>query len=340
MTARAAALALALAAASPPVAGHAQAPLFGADTALAVTIRTDLRSLKRDRDTLTAPWRAAAITYAGPDGPVTVPLQVKSRGGYRLTHCDFPPVRLRFADSAAHGTLMRGLRRPKLVAPCRDDDEYQQYLLEEYAIYRMLRLFTPLGFATRLVRVTWEDSGGPRRARPVTHYAIVVEDVERLAARSDATVLAQIGTRIGIMSRPHTALLGVFQYFIGNTDWSAIGLHNIVMLRVRDTAYAVPFDFDWSGAIATPYARPAPILPIRSVRERVFRGFCQPPTDFDPVLDRFVALRDTIAALYHAVPGLSPRSAQQTLRYYDEFYDAVRDRPRFMRRVIEPDCHP
>jgi len=56
------------------------------------------------------------------------------------------------------------------------------------------------------------------------------------------------------------------------------------------------------------------------------------------VLARFEALRDSITAVYRAVPGLDPRVLERTLRYDDEFYRAIADRPRFMRDAVEPDC--
>jgi hypothetical protein len=312
--------------------------LFQADTVLAVTLRTDLKGLLRDRDTTKTVWREATLTYDGPGGAVTVPLRLRTRGTYRRLHCDFPPIRLRFADSSARGTLFEALRRPKLGTHCRNTDEYEQFVLEEYAIYRVLNLFTPVSLPVRLLRVRYEDVAGA--VRPATRYAFVIEDQERFAERLGGTFLTEPGTRIASLSREHAALLGVFEYFVANTDWSVPGLHNIALLKARDTIFAVPFDFDWSGVIAPPYARPAPILAIRSVRERVYRGFCQGPTDLEPVLARFEALRDTISALYRAIPGLWPRNLDQTLRYYGEFYRTIGDRNYFARKVVQRDCIP
>ena len=53
---------------------------------------------------------------------------------------------------------------------------------------------------------------------------------------------------------------------------------------------------------------------------------------------RVEALRDTIAALNRALPGLEPRKHERTMRYYDEFHGAIADRARFVRNVVERDC--
>jgi hypothetical protein len=317
-------------------AQSAPGTFFQSDSVLAVTLRTDLRALLRDRDTANAEWRAATLTYAGRDSAITVPLRVRTRGLYRLTNCEFPPIRLRFSQNEVRGTPWHDLRRPKLVTHCENRDEYEQNLLQEYAIYRVLRLFTPVSFGARLLRVTYEDSAG--RVRPVTRYGIVTEDPERLAERLGGTLLDSAGIRIVRLQQSNAVMLSVFQYFIANTDWAIAFLHNIALVRMADGLYGVPFDFDWTGVINARYARPNPVARISSVRERVYRGLCLPQDRFEPVLTRFEALRDTIAAVYRAVPGLEPRVVEQTLRYYDEFYRDIADRTRFFQRVIEPNC--
>jgi hypothetical protein len=327
--------AVATAAAARPAA--AQAPLFRSDSVLAVTLRTDLRALFRDRDTAHVVWRSATLTYAGPDSAVTVPLLVRTRGIFRRATCDVPPLRLRFEDAQVRGTLLTHLRHPKLVTHCYDHDEYEQNLLQEYAIYRSWQLFTRYAFAARLVRVTYQDSTG--RVRPVTRYGIVTEDPERLAQRVGATVLTQGDVRIGRLNRTSASLLGVFQYLIGNTDWGVPTRHNVALLRTADSAiYAVPYDFDWSGIIDARYARPAPFLHIQRVTERVFRGVCQPQDDLVPTLVRFEAMRDSITAIYRSVPDLQPRVLARALHYLDGFYDAIADHARFWRREVEQRC--
>ncbi len=314
----------------------AQPRLFRSFDTLSVTLRTDLHSLLRDRDTANAPWREARITYAGPDSLISVPLRVRTRGLYRRLHCDIPPIRLRFRDSTARGTLFHGLGRPKLVVPCKNNPEFEQYVLEEYAIYRVLGLVTPVSLSARLLRVTFEDASG--RTAPVTRYAFVTEDPARFAERLNGTFVTT-GT-VGNLSESNLALLGVFEYFVGNTDWSLPGRHNIMLMRASDTTLAVPFDFDWSGVINPPYCRPSQILRLVSCRDRIYRGLCQPREALEPALAKFEAVRDTIAAIYRSIPGLEPRNVEPSLRYYEEFYRAIGDRQRFQSRVVERDCIP
>jgi hypothetical protein len=265
-------------------------------------------------------------------------LRVRTRGIWRRANCDYPPIHLRFSDSAARGTLFRGLHRGKLVVPCRGPDNYDQLILQEYAAYRVLQLLTPASLETRLLRLTYEDEKG--RGRPLTRYAFVTEEPDRLAERLHGFVVTGGAPGVRDLSTYQAALLGVFQYFIGNTDWSMPARHNIAVLVAEDSSYAVPFDFDWTGVVDAPYATPPRVLPIRTVRERLWRGRCQSAAELEPILTRFEALRDTITALYRAIPGLEPRSIERTMRYYDEFYRAIADRARFVRNVVERDCRP
>ncbi len=321
-----------------PAQGAAQARLFRGDSVAQLTLRTDLGALLTDRDTSkAAPWRDATVSYAGPESTLTVPVRVRARGIWRRANCDFPPIRLRFTDSLTRGTVFRGAHSARLVVPCRGPAVYEQLILQEYATYRVLQLLTPAALAPRLVRLSYEDLRG--RARP-PRWAFVTEEPERLAQRLGGFVVTGGAPRVSNLSPYQAALLGTFQYFIGNTDWGMSHRHNIAVLAVAESTYALPYDFDWTGVVDAPYAKPLPILPIRTVRERMWRGTCQSAEELEPVLARFEALRDTIAALYRSIPGLEPRELRKTMEYYDEFYRAIADRRRFVQRVVERDCRP
>lgn len=308
----------------------------GTDSVLAVTLRADLRRLFHDRNPDTSIWRGAAFSWPAGDSTRTVSIRVRTRGLFRLRTCDFPPIRLRFDQDSVRGTTFSHARRPKLVTHCMNRDDYEQYVLQEYAIYRVLRLLTPESFETRLLRVTYEDSSG---GRPVTRYGFLTEDPERLAERLHGTLVTRQGVRQADLDPAGAALLGLFQYFVANTDWSVPGLHNVALVSIHDVLHPVPYDFDWSGVIEAPYARPDTRLRIRTVRERLYRGLCQDAATLEPVLARFEALKDSIAAIYRAVPGLLQRNADRALRYYDDFYHDVADRPAFLRSIARECMH-
>ncbi len=58
----------------------------------------------------------------------------------------------------------------------------------------------------------------------------------------------------------------VYQYLIGNTDRWISNLHNIKLVtKTGVRPVPVPYDFDYSGAINTPYSVPHKSLSIKSV---------------------------------------------------------------------------
>src|SRR5919109_498961 len=295
-------------------------PVFGVDTPLDLTIRTDLRTLLRDRGQARREHRGIA-RYSRADGsPDSVAIELRTRGIFRRrpSVCSFPPLRMSIGRRAGENTPFAGERRIKLVTHCRSTDQYEQYVLQEYLIYRAYALLTDLSLRTRLARITYEDASG--REKPVTRYAILIEDERRLADRHRMRVAEETGIQLSRLDPAQTVLVAVFQYFIGNTDWSVRAPHNIILLadsarRLRP----VPYDFDWSGVISTRYAQPDTSLPIKSVRERIYAGYCGNAEEFEAIFARFRQQRAAIEALYDLAP-LERGHAERARRYYDEFF--------------------
>ena len=217
----------------------------------------------------------------------------------------------------------KGQEKLKLVTHCQNRrDEYEQYVVEEYLIYRMYNLLTERSLRVRLTRMTYADSG--RSDAPLTKYGFLLEDDREMAARNRAVLVEQKGLAQDEIDPDNMGLVAVFEYMIGNTDWSVWGLHNVKLLEdSAGVTRAVPYDFDWSGAISPPYAKPDSRLPIESVRQRLFRGSCRSPEAFDALFEKFRAKKDAIYALYRSEPALSPKRAEQALRYYDDFYKTI-----------------
>ena len=77
---------------------------------------------------------------------------------------------------------------------------------------------------------------------------------------------------------------------IGNTDWSMVYQHNVEMLYLNSAAFAIPYDFDHSGIVNAYYAKPNPMLNIRSVRDRIYRGMCRKdPLIFEKMRQYYVS---------------------------------------------------
>ncbi len=310
------------------------APLFASHDPVAVTLRADIENLKNERDENIE--REGTLTFPGPDRqPRTVPVKLTTRGIFRLDkrNCSFPPLRLDLPKSRVDGTVFHGQNRLKLVAPCnerRDDD--QRSVLLEYLVYRTYNVLTPVSFRVRLLHITFTDSSGKHEDR--AKYAFLIEDVDRLAERNFAEESEWEQFHPYAMQDHQAVLVDLFQFMIGNTDWSAPYFHNIKMISTDGPTYLViPFDFDFSGAVEARYATPDPTLDIRRVRDRLYRGFCRDDLDFAPLFALFNERRESIYEMVRGFEPLEERRRNRLLDYYDEFYEIINDDGRTRREI-------
>lgn len=325
--------------ASPDPAAAAAAPLFASHDVLDVTLVADFELLDDDRAE-DNPERPATLHVAGPDGaPVELAVEVRTRGNFRLrpSTCDFPNLRLDFpASSSAQPTVFTGQGALKLVGHCRGSGEYDQNVLEEYLVYRLYNLLTEESFRVRLARVTYRDVRAGEE--PLTRHAFLIENVDRLAARLGGLHIEVQGVQPHDLDGLSSARVELFQYMIGNTDFSVVNFHNVELIRLPDGTYhPVPYDFDFSGLVDAPYATPSAVLGTRSVRERVYRGFCRPGVDASALFEAFRAIRESATRLFREQPELEPKRAESAIRYLDEFYRTIESR-RAREALIERRC--
>lgn len=282
------------------------------------------------------PARDATISVRGTNGrTVDLPVKVRTRGRWRLTHCDFPPLNLNF-DAGTESTPFAGLDKARLTNVCRNNNEYEQYLLQEMQLYRLYQQLTPYSQAARPVRITWVDSTNGKKL--ATRYGFFIEDRDEFAARTYSAVMKAEGAMASDLSPYHAAVMGVFEYMIGNTDFFLPALHNVMLLATAaGEIVPVAFDFDYSGAIGTPYAIPNPVLKITSVRDRLFRGPCASDEVFHRVFGLFVERRKAMERLYDDEAGKLIRwnLARDMLGYFDGFYRIIGDTAVARREIID-----
>jgi len=260
------------------------APLFASYEILELTLEADChamrREVRRDKD---SEERPAILRWANPDGTrETQEIQVQTRGNFRLArrNCDFPPLRLNMKKGPIEGTLFEGQDKLKLVGVCKVRQEYwEQYVVAEYLTYRTFNLLTDLSFRVRPARITYVDTS--REDDTFTRFAFLIEDDSRMAARNGGRIhdwkSGQLDPRL--LEKDHAILVDIFQFMIGNTDWSGVQMHNMELFRYPNgRPSTVPYDFDFSGIVDARYAVPDPILPIRQAVQGFLSGSDEPAT--------------------------------------------------------------
>jgi hypothetical protein len=138
-----------------------------------------------------------------------------------------------------------------------------------------------------------------------------------------------------------SALAALFNYMIGNLDWNPVTFHNVRLIRTEDGRYVtVPYDFDFSGVVRARYAVPSPAIMerygIRSVRQRVYRGFCRTELEYEPLASLFASRRADIERLYRDFDLYeSPDDARNALDYFEDFWKVIEDPARFQGAIVD-----
>jgi hypothetical protein len=120
-------------------------------------------------------------------------------------------------------------------------------------------------------------------------------------------------------------LMYLFQYLIGNTDWSVDGLHNMKVLGVGGRHYAIPYDFDMSGFVDAPYAGPSPVVArhIAKVRDRHYWGICSDRIDYAGLFALFNDRRQAILEMVRNQEGLKGINAYLAESYVESFFETI-----------------
>ena len=309
-------------------------PLFTSNDVLEFTLAADFDKIKGDRKE-DSEYRPGVITVAGDDGSEReIEIKVKTRGKFRLKNCRFPPLRLNLPKGSLDGTVFDGQDKIKLVTHCRNGQGDEQNLLEEYLVYRTYNVITDQSFRVRLARITYVDTSGDDD--PLTRFAFFIEEEDAIADRLGGMILHIKQVHPRHLSARESARMALFQFMMGNTDWSMIYFHNVELLRTADMVHVpVPYDFDWSGFVAPSYAKPDPSLNIRTVRDRVYRGFCRADVDYQDIYAEFERLRPDFEALYTNMIGLEENRLKEALSYIDQFYEVIGSETRARRSIID-----
>lgn len=321
---------------------HPGSRLFTDHSVLEVRVEAPLKTLMKERPD--EEYLDGTFNFAGSDGTErNFDLKIQTRGRYRRQKktCNFPPVRLNFRKGQVEGSLLEGQDKLKLVTHCQNRKKrYEQLVLREFLAYRMLQVLTDTSFGARLMRITWVDTDG---ADPIVRYGFVIEDDDDIGDRMGLEKMASRGLKYADLDPRHTNLINVYQYLIGNTDFSLIlgpadddCCHNATPFTDGTAIRSVPYDFDFSGLVNAPYAEPNPRFRIRDVRTRIYRGRCSNNGILQETLDYFIARKADLQGIVDSL-DLDRKNRGQVTRYLDSFYDVI-SKPAKVQRELIKEC--
>jgi hypothetical protein len=292
-----------------------------------MTISMDLKFILGEKSDVKNNYIPATVTMKMPDSSsVTEAVRISTRGVVRRKICYMPPLKLNFHNTTS--PRLYPLHSLKLVCGCKTSQEYEQYVLKEFLIYKMYNLLSDKSFRVRLAHVTYEDSKGKKKS--ISQYAFFVESIEAMAKRNHCKEykgerLAQEQT-----DRKQMTLVSVFEYMIANTDWAVPVYHNMRLIHTKKDSTAAPFaiayDFDYAGLVNTDYAVAEPKLEIESVTQRLYRGFPRTELELQEVFEVFNQQKTAIYSYINNFDPLSARNKKDMVGYLEDFYKTINNK--------------
>jgi len=264
---------------------------------------------------------------------------LKARGNFRLHECYFPPVWIKIKKSDSKGTLFEGHKKLKLVLPCNTDKGSNDLILKEYLCYQLYEKISPYSFKTRLVNINLTEQRPKKKEKMFQVKGILIEDIDKTARRAGAKAVevARIDPRT--LQDTNSFRFDLFQFMIANTDWSKASQHNSKLI-VRQSEYiAIPYDFDMSGVVDAPYSVVSKVgeeqLPIESVRDRYYRGYCRSSEISQYVRKEFLSKEKILLSLPDELKGeLSEKEISALKDYLKQFFDILKNDNQFNQQIL------
>ncbi len=307
-------------------------PLFADDQVIKLKISAPIDKIARKARTSTDPYDAT-LTLLGEDQEIReILLSARGNSRRRPEVCSFPPLRIEFKQKPEDESFFDGQKRLKLVTHCKRSPRYQQYYLREYAAYKLMNVVTPFSLNARLAEIEYVDSD--RNKSVITRYGFLIEDTDDAAKRNGFVEVDIPDINPEQLSPVHAARYAMFQYMIGNLDWSMHAgpdgkdcCHNTKLVGPVDAAAGdlipIAYDFDYSGFVDTPYAVPPDNVKVKTVRTRRYRGFCRHNEFAIAAAADFRGNQERFMSVIEAVEGLDDRSKSRTTRFLSAFFEHI-----------------
>lgn len=250
-------------------------------------------------------------------------IKVKLRGKFRRMKCtETPPFKLYFDKKDLASAGLTKHNDLKLVNFCYSDKEIaKDILLKEYLAYKMYGAITDISYRVQLLKITYKDTVTGDK---IKQWAFLIEDTAQVRDRLSADKLSKDElVHLDSFDKNQVRIMALFQYMIGNADWKLQIEKNVKIIKQKNQLLAIPYDFDFSGFVNAPYARPNSNYSLTSVKDRIYLGFPKDVIHLDPTIDLFESKKKTLYKLVKTQKHLSWDSKVEIFSYLDEFFNEL-----------------
>ena len=290
-----------------------------------ITVKTDLSYLVTNKKTADEYIEGVFKFEPSKDVTMTLPVKVKCRGRYRRMKCEFPPLKLKFKkdDLAAH--KLNEFNEIKLVTHCMGEKERSRDLiLRECLGYNLFNILSPNSLRAQLVKVDYINTKG--RPKKIKGWGILIEDSDELAYRMKGSKYQRMGVPLDSFNVQQEQITALFNFMIGNTDWSRVMARNIELINTEEGIKIVPYDFDFSGMVDASYAVPNAELGQQSTKDRCYLGQPCQPEDIAQVVALFLNKKGELISAIEGEKMLSSASKIEIKNYLTSFFEIIEDK--------------
>ncbi|MEP0714240.1 hypothetical protein [Algoriphagus sp.] len=308
--------------------------LFDSEEILELTMSFSVKKLRSETNDST--FIDSFLGFRNSAGVLdTLDVELRARGNFRKANCYYPPIRMRLKKQEGKGNLFDGSRNLKIVFPCQRGKNADAYVVKEFLCYKLYEQVSDYTFQTRMIRINFFNEDD-KKGQSEQLIGFLIEDDDKVAERFEGEILENKKIIGAVLEDSSAIRHDLFQYMIGNTDWSSMYQHNMKILKLDEkTVVPLAYDFDMTGMVLPPYAQVSNLVAIKTVSQRLYRGFCRDEAMMQAIREEFMekeeALFSEIADLEPLVPGYEIKFMTN---YLKEFYEILRDDKRFENNIL------
>jgi hypothetical protein len=261
-------------------------------------------------------------------------VKLRARGNFRRAECYFPPIKMKIKKDQYKGTIFDGNKTMKLVLPCKLESENNDNILQEFIAYKIYENISPYHFKTKRVNIDFTEQRG-KKTKNFQLKGFLIEDDKRIAKRHEGRVFERFVHPMG-MDHTTSVHVALFQFLLGNTDFSTAYQHNGKLLYSDKKIIPLPYDFDMSGWVNPSYATVNTTLGIKSVQDRVYRGFKREQQYFDQVRKQFIDKKTELMEMVASFESQfsEPKEFQNMFDFMNDFYEVIESDSKFDKIIV------
>ena len=262
------------------------------------------------------------------------PVALRARGNFRRNKCYFPPIKMKIKKSSSKETLFEGNKKLKLVLPCKLESDLNDNIIKEYLAYKIYEVVSPYHFKTKIVDIQFREIKG-KKSKDHNLKGFLIQDDKRVAKYHEGKVFERFIHPLA-MDAETSIQNAMFQFMIGNTDFSVAYQHNGKLLYIDKKILPLPYDFDMSGLVNASYSVANETLGIDRVTQRVYRGFKRDESELNKIRNQFIDKKEKIFGIISKHENLfdNEKEYKEAYTFVESFYNVIENESTFKSEIV------